>query len=342
MRETIFRHKQGGIVDLPLLVPSFTSKGFGYFKKNGMTYSETSSALDEFGRYLNESYLLSTFDVFHGHFMEPEQHYGDTSLILLDSGGYELNPEFDSTEPKMTPVRQLDFTAEDYENTLVKLYQEYGDKPFVIANYDWGTKNCSFEEQIKAARELFIKFPNWSNNFIIKPHKSGGVKVQVKDLVPYIKKLSCFDIIGVTEKELGKNLKDRLTSISQLRSELDNEGIKSPIHIWGGLDPLITPLYFFAGADIFDGVSWLRYLYFEGKAVNRESYTVLKGNLSILHDHAVMLSINDNLLSLQGLATSLRAFANSDHPDFDMFDGNGEFLKRMYKEMKTIIPGMKG
>ena len=344
MRETMFRHKSGHCVDLPLLVPSFTSKGFGYYKEIGTKkdYSEASSALTQFGQYLQESYLLSAFDIFHEHFKEPENHYNKTSLIILDSGGYELNPEFDSSEPKMTPVRKLPFSEQNYTETLSQLYSDHHDKPFVMANYDWGTKNKTFDEQIKRAREIFIKHPKWSSNFILKPSKKRGTKIQIEELIPSIKELSTFDIIGVTEKELGKNLLDRLKTICSLRTALDEVNIKAPIHIWGGLDPLITPLYFFAGADIFDGVSWLRYFYHEGKSVNSESYAVLNGNIRVTHDFAIMKSISDNITSLQGLSTSLRSFANSDKPTFDMFANNGESFEKAYREMKANIPGMKG
>ena len=305
-------------------------------------YSEASSALSEFGRYLNESYLISVFDIHHNHFKEPENHYNNTALIFLDSGGYELNPEFDSTEPKMTPIRQLDFTNEDYCETLDLMYKDYSEKPFIMANFDWETKYTSYENQIEKAREIFNKYPNWSSNFILKPNKKGNNNIHVNEIAPYIDELSKFDIIGVTEKELGKKLLDRLKKIFSLRKALNEAGINAPIHIWGGLDPLITPLYFFAGADIFDGVSWLRYLFHEGKAVNRESYAVLTGNISVSHDHAVMLSISANLMALQGLANSLRAFANSDKPNFDIFDENGSQFEKAYMTMTAKIPGFKG
>ena len=62
----------------------------------------------------------------------------------------------------MMPVRELTFSREDYCNVLEKLYKKHHDDPFVVANYDWGTKGQSYENQIKDAREIVRMCPNWS------------------------------------------------------------------------------------------------------------------------------------------------------------------------------------
>ena len=188
MRDTTFTHPLGGTIDLPLLVPSFSSKGFDFFtdrqSKPKKIFSSATNALDDFGRYLKESYLLSAYDIYHKHFRRPNRFFHDTALILLDSGGYELNPEFDSSEPKITPIRKLDFTRDDYVNTLGALYEKHNKDPFVIANFDWGTKNQSFKHQIHDARTIFAKHPNWASNFLLKPHpgREAGEICRIADL----------------------------------------------------------------------------------------------------------------------------------------------------------------
>lgn len=345
MRDTTFTHPSGSVIDLPLLVPSFSSKGFEFFTegraKPKKIFSAATNALEDFGRYLNESYLLSAYDIHHKHFRRPNRHFRDTALIFLDSGGYELSPEFDSSEPKLTPIRELTFTRDDYMETLNSLYRKHNGNPFVIANFDWGTKNQSFGHQIRDARTIFSKYPDWASNFILKPNTPHGSVVHVDNIVPVIEELRSFHIIGVTEKELGKNLIDRLKLLTKLRLELNRRGIRAPIHVWGGLDPLITPLYFFAGADMFDGVSWLRYVFHDGVAVNRESYPVLNECLTLSNDHAIGMAINNNLIALKGITNSLRSFANSDTPNFDMFDGKGEIFERAYRTMRANIPDLE-
>ncbi len=345
MRDTTFTHPLGSVIDLPLLVPSFSSKGFDFITEGRSNpkkiFSAATNALEEFGRYLNESYLLSAYDIHHKHFRHPSRFFRDTALIFLDSGAYELSPEFDSSEPKLTPTRKLSFTRDDYVNTLAALYEKHNKDPFVITNFDWGTKNQSFEHQIRDARTIFGKHSDWASNLLLKPHTTKGTVVDIDNVVPVIEELHSFNIIGVTEKELGKNLMDRLKRLAKLRLELNKRGIRVPLHVWGGLDPMITPLYFFAGADMFDGVSWLRYAYHDGVAVNRESYPVLSGSLTLSNDHSIALAINDNLRVLQGLATSLRAFASSDTPNFDMFNGKGDLFEKAYRTMLAKIPELE-
>ena len=341
-RPTSFVHRQGHPVDLPLLVPSFTSKGFAFFtEKRGQrrhVYSQTTRALEELGGYLKEAFLLSAYDLHHRFFRHPEAYFGDTSLIFLDSGGYELAPEFDSSEPKLTPLYDGDLSADGYDAVLTRLYKKHRDSPLVIANFDWDTRHEPLEVQICEARAIFDRFPKWSTNLILKPPRTV---IDVDQLIPQMAELRDFDIIGVTEKELGKNLLDRLKRLAHLRSELTKRGVSAPIHVWGGLDPVVTPLYFFAGADIFDGVSWLRYAFHRGLAVSRESYSTLQGNVAMSADHAVFLALNTNLTYLQGLSNSLRALANSDPPDFDVFEFNREELEKAFATMKARITELR-
>ena len=341
-RATSFTHRLGHQVDLPLLVPSFTSKGFPLFTekraKRKYVYSQTTRALDELGGYIKEAFLLSAYDLHHRFYKHPETHFSDTSLVFLDSGGYELNPEFDSSEPKLTPVYDGDLSHDEYVAVLTRLYKKHHDTPLVIANFDWDTRDEPFGVQIRAARAVFERFPSWSRNLILKPPKTI---IDVDELVPHIADLRDVDIIGVTEKDLGKSLLDRLKKIARLRSELTKREVSVPIHVWGGLDPVVTPLYFFAGADIFDGVSWLRYAFQRGLAVNRESYSTLQGNIGMFNDHAVFLSLNTNLTYLGGLSNSLRALANSNPPNFDVFEFNREELETAFATMKARIPDLR-
>ena len=136
----------------------------------------------------------------------------------------------------------------------------------------------------------------------------GKGDVEVDEIVRHIKKFLAFDILGITEKELGKNLMDRLKSLAKLRLAMDREEIRIPIHVWGGLDPINTPLYFFAGAEIFDGISWLRYAYVDGVAVYRDSYSILMEEIETPQDQARALAMSHNLTVLRGLSTSFRDF----------------------------------
>ncbi|MGO9118864.1 MAG: hypothetical protein ACLQPD_14800 [Desulfomonilaceae bacterium] len=149
-------------------------------------------------------------------------------------------------------------------------------------------------------------------------------------------------MFGVTEKELGKNILDRCVNLAKLRVCMDRENVNIPIHIWGGLDPVMTPLYFFSGAEIFDGVSWLRYAYHNGLAIYRDSYGILNLGVETSLDHARGLVLNSNIVFLQRLTTALREFADQGGKHFAMFDPHAEVFARSYRTLATKIPELKG
>ena len=83
-------------------------------------------------------------------------------------------------------------------------------------------------------------------------------------MIKHRHELSHFSIIGFTEKELGPSLLKRMTAIARVRRALKEVNLDLPIHVFGSLDTISTPLYFLAGADIFDGLTWLRYAFRDG------------------------------------------------------------------------------
>ena len=52
--------------------------------------------------------------------------------------------------------------------------------------------------------------------------------------------------------------------------------METPIHVFGSLDTVTTPMYFLAGADIFDGLTWLRFAFHGGYTVYKHNYGALK------------------------------------------------------------------
>jgi hypothetical protein len=143
---------------------------------------------------------------------------------------------------------------------------------------------------------------------------------------------------------LGRRIFDRIKRISELRKRLDDAGISVPIHVWGGLNPLLTPLFFFAGAEIFDGISWMRYAYQNGLAVERQSCAILKeigveASQEATHAYAAL----DNLTALDALATALQTWVDFDGSKFNMFHPDvKDHLQRAYKAMVNRIHELRG
>src|SRR5687767_12291472 len=102
-RARALTHPSGAAVDLPLLIPSFSSKGFQFYEKQETIrttskrpagrrrrFSQASLALEAMSPYLTESLLISAYDLHHNHFENPQAHLKQAALVFLDSGGYEL------------------------------------------------------------------------------------------------------------------------------------------------------------------------------------------------------------------------------------------------------------
>lgn len=355
-RVSRLNHPLIGDVELPLLVPAFTSKGFPIGRRHGAgsrNYSYVAADLADFGRGHWNSVLISAYDLHFDHFKAPKirpkaaiEHLRNAALVFVDSGGYELAPDYDSTEPKRPPYAATQpFGKRKYIAELRKLATQPQALPSVIANYDWGTRSRPLREQIRAARELFRLFPDSLHDFIIKPGDKGDfVEPQLMTQRDFAD-LRGFNIIGVVENELGVHLGEKLRRLAELRRGLNGAGITVPIHLWGGLDPLLTPLFFFAGAEVFDGVSWLRYAYLNGVAANRSSCEVLVHELGVWarHEQRHAWASMRNLLYLENLGRALRKWHASGGADFDMFDEPVRSpLKRAYSDMCEQIPALEG
>ena len=356
-RRTQLRLPDSSPCDLPLLVPSFSSKGFGHSKTRGRgrprLFSNMLVDLHEFSQVASQAVLISAYDLHFGHFDGSRGHNSSpldllqkSRLIFFDSGGYELSPDFDSSEPKSPAYApRKGYGLPQYLKMLDKIANDRAHRSFVVSNFDWGMANKPLALQIESARRVFQKVPGQLSSFILKPWpKTQGLiepdRLSRKDL----QSMAGFDVIGVTEKELGSNVLERLRRIARLRRMLDSVDSPAPIHIWGGLDPTITPLYFFAGAQIFDGISWLRYAYTDGMAVNRESFSALSADYTIGTNKDVCRQVISlkNRTMLEGLASSLRKWVDAKGADFSMFcEPVREHLHRSYGTMVTEIDELK-
>lgn len=357
-RRSELRLPDGTSCELPLLVPSFSSKGFGFHpsrpQKARVPASVISGDLFEFGQAPAPSVLVSGFDLYFRHFSLPNNRkrscldwLTNVRVIFLDSGGYELAPDFDSSEPKAPPYQvRTGYDRVKYVELLGGVQQRTAKQNIVISNFDWGTKGKPLSAQISDARSIKRVCPGVLHSFIVKPWTPSSTVVDPKKLTDDdFGNLGDFDIIGVTEKELGADLLERLRRIALLRSGLDRSGNHAPIHVWGGLDPVLTPLYFFAGAEIFDGVSWLRYAFIDGLAVNRECAATLDNELGVDANRGLsraMVSVR-NRSYLQRLAGCLQQWVDYDGTNFSMFPQlTRAHLARAYKTMCTKIPLLRG
>ena len=193
-----------------------------------------------------------------------------------------------------------------------------------------------YEEQISAAQEFFADHRRFVRTFMLKPPGAGSYRQnQIKRLVPHAEELRFFDVIGITEKELGNTIVNRLKTIVELADTLDEAGVEAPIHVFGGLDPLYTPLYFAAGAEIFDGLTWLRYGYHDGMGVYRQSLPLIKRQFDKRLPSAALDVQADNLDAIRELSRELKVF-NDQNEDWKVLR-HGDLLKPAHDALLSSV-----
>lgn len=357
-RRSKLDHPLIGEVELPLLVPAFSSKGSGLARKRGANshdFSYAAPELAEFGRHPSNSVLVSAYDLHFQHFeapgvkpKNPVEHLRNAALVFMDSGGYELSSELDDSEPKQYQYApKQGFGKRQYEAILRGLASLDEPLPLVISNFDHCRRARPIKKQIQEARKLFERFPDSLHTLIIRAPQKGA-DIDPEDITRRDYKnltASNIDVVGVTEKELGLHLVDRLKRIAQLRCALDEAGASAPLHIWGGLDPIVTPLYFFAGAEIFDGLSWLRYTFVNGIAVSRTCSEVMLPDLGISANkaYARQWAAMSNRLFMENLRAALQQWCDAGSSNFDMFNEHVRHqLRKAYSGMRSQIPQIGG
>lgn len=306
-RSSTIRHRPSGVsLQTPLLIPSFSSKGFARSKKDDK--SEIGKILAFSGEFLTEAFLISAYDIFYGHIPPPRSLPFIPELIFLDSGGYEISTDRDYSsviDPLPAPGP---WNLPKLESVLSKWPDEI---PLVIVSYDHHDEHKPVIEQIADARCLFKGYPQHLHLLLLKPETDTQTLMDeaLKSVSANAALLGSFDIVGVTEKELGHSMLDRMVQIARLRRAMDDAGVQIPIHVFGSLDPVSVCLYYVSGAELFDGLTWIRYGYDDdGKCVYTHNLGVLKYGINVTDNLVKTRAMADNYYCLQDLQRRLREF----------------------------------
>lgn len=329
-RQSSLKHPSGIEIKTPILIPSYSSKGFE-ISSDGV--SEITEPMEICKDFLEESILVSAYDLHYKHIIEPEE-FVSTKLVFIDSGGYETGNNYDFSATKKFNRK----TKHWNEDLLIKTIKSWPEQhfPAVIVNYDDEKDRKAISKQIEDACNLFKLFPNFLHDFLIKPETDISKYVKINHIINHIEELSQFDIIGITEKELGNSISQRMRNIIKIRSELDNENISAPLHIFGSLDPVTSILYFLAGAEIFDGLTWLRYSYHNSMAIYHPNFGFFNKEIDIrTTDKNVQLkSLTHNIYYLDKMKYAMLDYLKNGNFDFfdDLIDdaGFGELLQKSF------------
>lgn len=232
---------------LPLFFYSYSSKGF---QDIGNLISNTLQDVP--------MYLLSLYD-YKYHIISEKNQIGeminttDTRYRIWDSGGYELlgnsNHETWNEQTYIETANIIPWNNKD-----------------ILGSYDTPNEEIPLKDQIERALELYSKIEGtFYRNLLIHTSYDMDIESLTTILKPYIED---FHVLGFTEKEIAPTYVHGIRFIRNLRASLSAIQTKHyiPIHIFGCFDMKTVIRFTLAGADIFDGLTWLRY-YFSNNEV---------------------------------------------------------------------------
>ena len=232
---------------LPLFAYSFSSKGF----------VELSDLLPAILPRVPDAFLVSLYDYRYliGELQETNDE--DTRIRIWDSGGYETSTD-DDLSSHSSAIAGIEPWCEDiYVETACTIPWNSRD---ILVSFDaYENRTCKpIVEQLEDACRLFERIPGtYLRDIVLHVDQS----IDVKSLTKEVKRFEgCFDVLGFTEKEIAGTWFKGINFIDKLRKELASElGVYVPLHLFGCFDPKSIIYFFLVGADIFDGLSWLRY-----------------------------------------------------------------------------------
>ncbi len=278
-------------VETPLLVPSFSSRGF----------PDVNGIINALRVDIGSRCLVSAFDLAQGY--APLDFESLADVIIIDSGMYEANSSavvFDAHLPAASP---LVWTREDYRKVIADASSRMNLTNTIVVSFD--SYGC-LGDQVEAARVDFHSVPDAARDFLIKPKAAGQTHSSWRFTD---EQMADFDIIGATERELGCSTIERCHTLRKLRSRLSRLGLTTPIHVFGSITPAAVTAYFLCGADIFDGLNWLRVGLNDSGSCAPAEFAITQGfweqddNLSLLYFW------RRNLRTLQQTQEALRRFA---------------------------------
>jgi hypothetical protein len=250
------------------------------------------------------------------------------SFVLLDSGGYEANWNERAERAGLIRVGSAPGWSRDHHSEVLTRW------PTAIAllavTFDVPDERPSLDEQVGAAEDLVARFPHHAIELLLKPSSDS---FDLGELTHFAPRLGKFPVIGVTEDEIGASMADRLRFLAAFRDLLDAAGSSVPIHVFGGLDPMMTPLYFAAGADIFDGLSWLRYAYAGHMGIYDKSFVATQHPTGDQRTELWRMRLR-NIEALVDLQLALVAFAGNG--DFAVYGENSARLVQAWE--KCAVP----
>ena len=297
----------------PLLLPALSSK-------SGIP-ATPSSMPRFFPELMSDATLISAYDVRFGLVDVPEF----ARVLFLDSGGYEALRDVQAAADGDTRgIDGFPWDEEAYRETISGFPLK---QPVIAVSFDHPKHQLTLEAQLDRADRLFPERPGLLHEFLIKP-EPGTSTIDVDIVKANLPRLTRYPVIGVTDKELGPSLFDKMLNVGRIRRALTELESDVPIHVFGSLDPLTAPLYFIAGADIFDGLAWLRYAFDAGRAIYPQNFEAVELSTRKNTQVNIQRMWSQNYYYLAKLEGAMRRFLQNG--DYSHFSENAELLEQAW------------
>ena len=316
----------------PLIVPSYSSRAAEH---------DISDVIDVNRRFVSGPVLVSAYDVMH--FGVKQKKLGESSLTFLDSGGYEAGKYDDFSEVEDLRNQKPSWAIDEYRQVLSKWNFI---KPTVLVSFDNPNRREKLPIQIARARENLVKHPDACHTILLKSEPIGRALKKGERLYIHVDRISeffddirDFSILGVTEKELGNSIFNRMKVIGKLRKKMNEHGVNIPIHVFGSLDPVTTPLFFLSGADIFDGLTWLRYAFYNKIAIYKQNVHAVDRTIPLsMQDGQLTASVHVNNYHYLGtMEEEMKQFLNN--REWAAFGDHADFFRTAIERLEEEIGG---
>jgi len=308
------------VIKTPLLVPSFSSKGF----------SEVAKIIETLKEKITDCALVSAYDSHYGFI---SRNIAFPAILFIDSGGYECSKDTELSDLGYAEHIPRDWSLDLYRQEISKWKLNV---PTVLVSYDRPNDRVDIPSQVKRAR-AFFRGRKVITELLIKPETGEQRYVKIERVLKHIRDYRYFDILGFTEKELGNNLLRRMVNIAKIRRALTLARLSTPIHIFGSLDTISTPLYFIAGADIFDGLTWLRFAFHNGYSVYVHDAGAAVHGPEVPDWDVKPLIWSANYYALQRLQRNMWNFLNA--RDWKMFSPHEVLFESVYQSLISELEG---
>lgn len=304
----------------PLLCPSFSSKGF----------PDVQGILEVMSEFIAESLLVSAYDLHYKKYTEKQIVF--PALVFVDCGGYEARIDHDLSEAYGREHKPKSWTRRHYLNVMKHWNAA---TPTVAVSFDSPRNFSKVQSQISEGHRLRKELPGLPVTLLIKPEGKNDEFVAMSSVIKHVNELHSFFAVGLTEKEIDGSMMGRMTKIAQLRQAMNSANVDIPIHVFGSLDTSSTPLYFIAGAEIFDGLTWLRFGFHEGYTIYSQNYSTVREPDGLLRkpDEQVFEMWKNNYYYLLRLKDQMINYVRTG--DFNAFKYIGAKLEEAYKQLEA-------